>query len=181
MEKLRLIAVALILLLMAYVALSPAVAYAPVPRLMLFFLSSAAVAVFLGAEASTRLKLKLPGFVLLTGGTGALALAILFVLHQFLKPELQVAIFDVYDERGRPVNVELDHAVELRTIPTNLPGFFIAQRNQLVVVFPELVVEQTLSVRPTTDSPAYEGIVTYAGTRQARLRLGTHLKRDTRK
>lgn len=111
-----------------------------------------------------------------TGGTAALAMGLLWFLTNTLRPELQVAIYDVYDEEGHEVNVELPRVVEIREIPTNRPGFFIARRNQLVVIFPELVSEQALKIRKTTDTPFYEGKVSYAGTRKASLKLGTDLK-----
>lgn len=160
---------------MSYVALSPTTSYAPVPRIILFLLTSAGISILLGAEAATRFELKLRGFIFVTAGTAALAMFILWLATSAIKPELQVAIYDVYDEQGREVNMELDRLVELREMPTNRPGFFIARRNQLVVVFPEVVSEQTLRIRKTTDTPFYSGKISYAGTRKASLKLGTDL------
>jgi hypothetical protein len=175
MNILRIVSVAVILGLMAYVAISPAATYAPVPRLMLFMLASSAIAIFLGAEASTRLRLKLPGFALVTAGTAALGFAFLFYLTHALKPDLQVAIYQIQDETGRDLRVDVAGAVQLYEIPTGRPGFFIAQGHHLVITFPELVPEQTIRIRKTTDGEYYRGKVSYAGTRQMSLRLGTDL------
>ena len=175
MNRLRVVGVAAIFLLMAYVALVPTATYAPVPRLMLFALASAAIAIFLGAEASTRFSFKLPGFVFITTGTAALALFVLWFLNNALKPDLQVAIYQVEDENGRELRVDMPDSVQLHEVPTGRPGFFVAQRNYLVVTFPELVPEQTIRIRKTTDGEYYRGKVTYAGARRATLRLGSDL------
>lgn len=173
---LRAFGVAGILILMVYVVLSPAVVYGPVPRLILFMLASAAVAIFLGAEATTRLNLKWKGFAFATVGTAALAFALLWFLNSALKPDLQVAIYQILDESGGDVRVDLAGSVELRE-PTGRPGFFVAQGSNLVVIFAELVPEQEIRVRKTTDGPYYKGTVSYAGNRRTSLRLGTDLKK----
>jgi hypothetical protein len=177
MDKLRIVAVGAILILMGYVVLSPGTAYAPVPRLILFTLSSAAVAIFLGAEATTRLKLEWKGFAFVTAGVAALGFALLWFMTNAVKPELQVAIYQVVDENGRDVRVDVDGAVRLTEIPSGRPGFFLAHGSQLVITFPELVPEQNIQIRKTTDGPYYVGTVTYAGARKASLKLGTDLKK----
>src|SRR5688572_19529305 len=105
MKVLRMAAVSVILLLMIYIVLAPHVTYAPLPRLMLFLLASSAIAIFLGAEASTKFKLQLPGFLFVTAGTTALAVFLLWFLNNTLKPDLQVAIYQVQDEDGRDLRV----------------------------------------------------------------------------
>jgi hypothetical protein len=177
MNTLRIVAVAAILLLMAFVALSPTMTYAPVPRLMLFMLASGALAIFLGAEASTRLELKLPGFALVTAGTAALAFGLLWFLTNTLKPELQVAIYQIRDEAGQDVRVDFNGSVQVNEVPSGRPGFFLSQGNYLVVLFPELVPEEVIRIRKTTDGPYYQGKVSYAGNRQMVLKLGTDLKK----
>lgn len=177
MNGVRIGAVIAILLLMIYVVLSPMVAYGAVPRAILFLLSSASIAILLGAEVSTRFRLKGPGFIFVTTGTAALAFGLFLYLNSIIKPDLQVVIYDVYDEAGRAVNIEVESLVELRELPTNRSGLFFARRNQLVVVFPELVVQQVLRIRETTDTPFYAGKISYAGTRKASLKFGTDLTR----
>jgi hypothetical protein len=176
MDRIRLGGIVAILVLMIYVVLNPSISFAPVPRLVLFLLASVGMAILVGAEASTKFQFGWKGFAFAATGTAALAMGILWFLSSSLKPELQVMIFDVYDEQDREVNVEIERAVELRERPTNRPGFFIARRNQLVVVFPELVSEQTVRIRKATDMPFYEGTVSYAGSRKSSLKLGTDLK-----
>lgn len=178
MDRLRIIGVGAILLLMIYVVLSPGMSYAVVPRLILFLLSAAAIAIFLGAEATTRLKLEWKGFAFVTAGVAALGFALFWFLTNAIKPELQVAIYQVVDEDGRDLRVDLADAVRLAEIPSGRPGFFIAQGNQLVVTFPELVSEQELRIRKTTDGAYYSGRVSYAGSRKMSLKLGTDLKQQ---
>src|SRR5207248_4166398 len=119
--------------------LVPNATFAPVPRLMLFFLSSAGVSILLGAEASTKFRMKLPGFFIVTTSTAALAFGFLMYLTSAIKPELQVAIYDVFDEDGKEAMIDWDGAIELREVSSGRPGFFVAKRNRLVVTFPELV------------------------------------------
>lgn len=177
MNKLRVVAVSAILILMVWVVLSPGTAYAPVPRITLFTLSSAAIAIFLGAEATTRLKLEWKGFAFVTAGVAALGFMLLLFMTSTVKPELQVAIYQVVDENGGDLRVDLDGAVRLTEIPSGRPGFFLAQGSQLVITYPELVPEQKIQIRKTTDGPYYMGTVTYAGTRKTSLKLGTDLKK----
>jgi hypothetical protein len=176
MNALRIAGVAGILLLMAYVVFFPNVTYAPVPRLMLFLLASAAIATFVGAEASTKLDLKLPGFVFVTAGTAGLAVAIFWLLSSMLKPELQVAIYQIQDEEGKDLRVDIPGLVQLNE-PSGRPSFFVAQGNYLVVTFPELVPEQSIRIRKTTDGDYYNGTVSYAGAHRALLKLGTDLRK----
>ena len=61
----------LILLVGLYVALSPSLVYAPVPKVILFCLVSFLPAILFGAEASSQFKLGLPGFVFATTGAAA--------------------------------------------------------------------------------------------------------------
>jgi hypothetical protein len=175
MNALRIGGVFAILLLMVYVVLSPTTTYAPAPRLMLFLLSSAAIAIFLGAEASTRFKLTFPGFVFTAAGTTALAGFLLWYLNNALKPDLQVAIYQVEDEKGHDLRVDVAGSVQLHEIPSGRPGFFVAQGNYLVVTFPELVPEQSIRIRKTTDGEYYRGTITYAGARRSSLKLGSDL------
>jgi hypothetical protein len=177
MDKLRVAAVAAILLLMAFIALTPTVTYAPVPRLVLFTLASSAIAIFLGAEASTKLELRFPGFALITAGTAALAFGLLWYLNSTLKPDLQVAIYQVQDETGNDVRVDYDGLVQINEIPSGRPAFFVAKGNYLVVLFPELVPEEFVKIRQTTDGAFYRGKVSYAGNRQMILKLGADLKK----
>jgi hypothetical protein len=177
MNMLRTIGVGAILILMIYVVLVPNVTYAPLPRLMLFLLAASAIAIFLGAEAGTRFKLELPGFLFVAVGTTAVAVFLLWFLNNALKPELQVAIYQVQDEDGRDLRVDFADAVQLSEVPSGRPGFFVAQRNYLVVTFPELVPEQIIRIRRTTDGEFYTGKLSYAGTRQTFLRLGSDLRK----
>lgn len=176
MDKLRTGALTAILVLMIYVVLNPGTTYAPVPRLTLFLLSSMVVAVFVGAEATTKFQMKLPGFVFVTTGTAALMVFVLWFLTNAIKPELQIAIYDVFDEGGNELNMDWDGALELREIPSGRPGFFMTKNNRIMITFPELVSEQRVRIRKTSTGVFYQGTISYAGARQIELKLGTDLK-----
>ena len=177
MEKVKVAAVVGIFLLMGYVVLSPNVVYAPVPRLMLYFLSSAAIAVFLGAEAATKFELKVPGMIFVTGGTVAAAFFLLWFGTNYVKPDQQVAVFQVFDENGREVRLDWgDEAVKLSPTASGLTGTLVVSGNMMVLIFPEQVVEQDVRVMKTSDGHPYVGKLTYAGSRKSMLKLGTDLK-----
>jgi hypothetical protein len=175
-QRLRMVAIALILLVLVYVVLSPGVVYAPVPKVILFLLSSVFVAVLVGAEATTKFRLQLPGFLFVTGGTGALILGILYGLVQVTKPDKQVVVFEVVDGSGEKVNLGIYGAFELERHPSGLQPTVFVNGNAVVLIFPEQVVEQAVVVRTSSGGHAYRGIVSYAKPPAGPLRLSKELK-----
>src|SRR5437879_1660646 len=102
----RIGAIIIILFLGLYVALSPSVVYAPTPRVVLFLLIALLPAILFGAEATSALRLEWPGFLLSTTGAAAVCLGLLWVLNHLAKPEEQIAVYYVVDEKNRPVPLE---------------------------------------------------------------------------
>jgi hypothetical protein len=176
MEKVRIFGVAGILLLMGYVALWPNVGYAPVPRAMLFLLASFAVAAFLGGEAQARLKMKLPGFLFVAGGSAAVAFAALFFLTSYFKPEYQIAAYSVFDESGKEVDLDWEGALTLLPNASGVAATPFVRANTFVLIFPEQVTEQLIRLKKTSDGKTYTGALRYAGTRRAILNLGQDLQ-----
>jgi hypothetical protein len=176
LETVRILMVIAILGLGLFVALSPRVVYAPQPRVVLYLLLSLLVSVLMGAEAVARLQLQLPGFVFVSGGATAVCFGMFWVLNHFSKPEEKVAVFYIDDEKGEPVNLEWDGAIEVRLTAQGLQATKFVSRNALVLIFPEQVGEAEIRVRKTSDGKRYTGTVSYAGTRRVTLRLGDQLK-----
>lgn len=160
-----------------YVALSPGVVYAPVPRVVLFALISLLPAVLFGAEAASRFQLKFGGFVFATAGAAAVSLGTLMLLTYLSKPQQQIAVFHVFDENGTPVNnLDRSGAVE---VPVTSQGISITrfiEGNTVVLIFPEQVGECDLRIKPLSMGKTYSGKVRYSGNRESELRLGTHLR-----
>jgi len=173
----RIIVVLAALALGIYVALSPGIVYAPVPRVILFLLVSLLPAVLFGAEAASRFELKIPGFVFATAGAAAVSLGILVTLHHLSKPQQQIAVFHILDEEGQPVtNLDRQGAVQ---VPLTNEGISITpfvDGNTIVLIFPEQVGECEIRVRPISMGKTYSGKVSYSGNRESALRLGTHLR-----
>lgn len=173
-EQVRNVAAVLILLLGLYVALFPNVAYAPVPRTVLYLLVSLLPAVLLASEASARFEMKLPGFLFTCGGTLAFVLGCLLLLTYLSKPEHQIAVFDIKDARGNRV-IGLD---EKGSVQVDLSGSLtvttIVDESRIAMIFPEQVAETTLRIQ-LPGGPPYEGKVGYAGTRVSALVLGKDL------
>ena len=177
MEYVKIIAAIGIFVLMGYIVLSPNVVYAPVPRLMLYFLSSSAIAVFLGAEAATRFQLKAPGMLFIAGGTVATMFLLLWFGTNYVKPEQQVAVYQIVDESGFDVRIDWgDEAVKLSPTPNGLTATLVVSGNTMVLIFPEQVTEQDIRVLKTSDGHPYSGKVTYTGSRRSILTLGSELK-----
>lgn len=175
-QHLRIVAAAVILCLLLLVALSPGLVYAPVPRVVLFLLSSVFLAALIGAEASSRFRLELPGFLFVTGGASALALGTLVLATNLSKPDRQIVVFEVVDERGEKVNLGVFGALEMQRHPSGLQPTYFVSGNSVVLIFPEQVVEQTILVRTTSTGRAYKGVVSYAKPPAAPLRLTEDLK-----
>jgi hypothetical protein len=176
MEVVRIIMAISILVVAVVVALQPRVVYAPQPRVVLYFLMSVLVATLLGAEATAQLQLKLPGFCLVSSGAAAVCFGMLWLLNHLSKPEEKIAVFSVEDEHGMPVNLELDQALDVALTPTGLQVTKFVTGDTVILIFPEQVGEAELRVRKTANGPRYTGMVSYAGSRSTKLRLGRDLR-----
>ena len=176
MKSLRMIVIVLILALGIYVALSPAIVYAPTPRIVLYFLICFLPSLLLGAEASSRFKLKLPGFAFTTAGACAVCFGALILITNLSKPEEKIAVFQVYDESNEPVALDWSGAL---TVPVTSGGLSVTKfidGNTVILVFPEQVGKAEIRIKKSYSSPTYTGEVTYAGSRTAKLTLGKDLK-----
>jgi len=173
---LRIICTLTVLGLMVYVVLSPTLVYAPAPKVILFFLAASFLAIITGAEATAKFELKLPGFVAVTTGTAAICLTTLLTLVHFAKPEQQIAVYNVIDENNRPVNLNWDGAIALSPSQTGLVANLFVKGNTLILIFPEQLGEQEVSIKKTSDGKPYVGILSYAGSRSTRRKLGEDLK-----
>jgi len=181
MEVVKIVMVFAILGVAVFVVLSPRVVYAPQPRVVLFFLMSIFVAILLGSEVTAQLKLELPGFCLVSSGAAAVCFGMLWLLNHLSKPEVRIAVFSVYDEEGKKVDVQWKGALEVEV--TN-PGITVTKAiagfNTVVLIFPEQVEQAEIQVRKTAKGGQYAGKVSYAGGMSGKLRLGQELKAPAR-
>lgn len=167
----------LILLLGLYVALSPSVIYAPVPKIVLLCLISFLPAILFGAEAAAKFDLKLPGFAFTTAGAAAISLGTLLLLSYLTKPEQQIAVYRIVDQQRQPVlGLDRDGAVKVQLSNQALVVTKLIDENNVVLIFPEQVGEVDMLVKPVLTGPTYFGKVSYAGTRESELMLGRDLK-----
>lgn len=175
----RLGIVALILLLGIYVALSPNIVYAPVPKVVLFCLISFLPAILFGAEAAAKFDLKLPGFAFTTAGAAAISLGTLLLMSNLAKPEQQIAVFRIVNDQNQPVlGLDRDGAVQVQLSNQALAVTRFIDGNNVVLIFPEQVGEVDLLVKPLLMGPTYSGKVSYGGNRQSQLVLGRDLKKN---
>jgi hypothetical protein len=174
-RTLRTVTSLLILLLGLYVALKPAVVYAPTPKVILYFLISLVPAILFGVEAVTRFELRLPAFAFVTGGAFAACLGTLLVLTLLSKPDKQITVFQVVDEGGRPMPIDSPGAVHVPLTPKGDAVPHFVDQNTIVFIFPEEVGEAELQVWKDSGEDPYVGNVTYAGSTRSTLRLGKQL------
>lgn len=161
------------------VALSPNVAYAPVPRIILYSLVALLPAILLGTEAASRLELRLPGIVFLATGSIAVFFFGLVVLTKYSKPEQQIAVFYIVDNQHQPIpNLDREGAIEVALTREGLSITKFLDGNALVLIFPEQVSTARVMVRPVSFGPTYSGEVTYTGNRQEYLVLDQDLTKD---
>lgn len=176
MEVFHIVMASVVLALAVYVAMFPRVVYAPVPRTVLFFLLSVLAAVTFGSEVASKFELELPGFCFVTGGAAAVSFGMLGFLTHLTKPAEKIAVFHVDDEANNPVDLEVPGAIEIRLGPSAVQVTKFADKNTLVLIFPEQVEEAELRVKKTNLDPPYIGRVGYAGSRRTTLTLGVDLK-----
>lgn len=171
------IAVALGTLLLAiFVALSPRTEYALVPKVVLFLLVALLPALLFAAEATAQFNLNLGWFVASASGAAALALITLVLLTHLAKPEQQIAVFEIVDERDQPIaGLDRNDAVSI-PLPSNAtPAEHFIRDNSVLVVFPEQTPTVDLLIRPIAHGTVYRGSISYAGYRRTRLVLGRDL------
>jgi hypothetical protein len=170
---LRIVVAAAVLLLGIFVALSPAVVYAPTPRVVLYLLIACLPAVLLAAEATAKFQMRLPGFVATAGGAAALLLIVLVLLTYLSKPEEKIAVYQIVDQQRQPI-MGLDRTGAVKVPPT-VSGLSVTKYvdgNVITLIFPEQVGECELQIQPVSTGPVYSAVVHYAGSRQAKLIVG---------
>lgn len=176
MKVIKIVAIAMILGVGIYVAVSPSLVYAPTPRIVLFFLVSFLPGLLLGAEAASRFEMRLPGFAFTTAGACAVCFGALFLLAYLSQPEEKIAVFQVYDERNNPVLLDWSGALEVPVTSQGLTVTRFVEGNNLILVFPEQVGSVELRIKKALSGSTYSGTVGYSGSRTSKLMLGAQLK-----
>ena len=180
LDWVRTIIILLILLLGFYVALSPGVVYAPTPKVVLYLLMSLLPAILFGAEAVSKFKLQLRGFIFTTTGAFAACLGLLVLLTYLSKPEEMIAVYQVLDENRQPVSLDWEGALQVSVTERGLTITKFVEGNTMVLIFPEQVGQAEVQVKRSPSGSIYSGQVSYAGSRTSKLYLGEQLKVDRR-
>lgn len=176
MTAVKVVSVFLILGLGLFVALSPTVVYAPTPKVILFFLISFLPSLLFGAEATSRFKLRLPGFAFTTAGACAVCLGAMLLLNHLSKPEEKIAVYKVYDESNEPVALDWQGAFEVMVTAQGLSVTKFIEGHTAVLIFPEQVGSVEVRIKKAPIGPTYSGSIGYAGNRTSNLVLGQELR-----
>ncbi|MCB2206208.1 hypothetical protein KQI65_15805 [bacterium] len=158
-----------------YVSLSPTIVYAPTSRVVLFLLIAILPAILFGAEAASRFKMELKGFLFTTTGSFAACLGLLFLLNYLAKPEEAIAVYNIFDKNGQEIAIDWDGAIEIDLTERGLAVTKFVEENTVILVFPEQVGRVQVAIRRALQDQPYIGYLTYAGSRTARLVLGEDL------
>lgn len=165
-----------ILALLVFIAVSPGITYAPVPRVVIFLLASIFPALLISTTAATKFQLKAGGLLFVTTGASAFFMGVLVLLAHLAKPELQVVQFEVVDKAGERVNMAPYYALTIHANPSGLSVTHFIKGSSVIFVFPEQLVEQRVGVKLSSDGPTYNGVVSYAKRPEGPLQIGKHLK-----
>ena len=153
-----------ILALAFFVALNPNVAYAPTPRVILFFLMSILPAILFAGELQAKFNFSVGKFVAAGSGVFAAMMIILFVLDHLTKVELPITIYNVLraeNKKTYPIdgpgvtNVESDGQGRTATVFT--------KGNQLLVIFHKDSPTAYIKVR-SSDGEMQDVTVQYSGS-----------------
>lgn len=180
LTKLKVVAIIVVLALGLYVAFSPTLVYAPVPRIVLFFLICLLPAILLGAEASSQFRLELRGFLFTTAGACAVFFGALVLLNYLSKPGEKIVVYQIVDEDRRPVPLNFPGALQVDVTGQAMTVTKFIDNNTLILVFPEQVSAVDISVRKDSFGPVYSGSVTYSGVKSYKLVLGKDLTTNTK-
>lgn len=158
----------------------PGFSYPPVTRNVLYLLVSIPVGILLGSTSSAILKLTDGKTALTLVGSYVLVLVTFYVLVKNSAPEEQMAAFEVVDQNGAPITLEGHDQVRFGLGMNAIQTTPCIKGNQLLVVFPEQLVEIPLTVEhPPGSRIFYKGKIGYTGTRTYTIKLGKQLIEET--
>ena len=154
----------------------PGLVLAPAPRVTLYFILSVAPAYLLAKNVQAQLELKMGPMMAVLGGSFAAFVTLLFVLTHLTKPEVQIAVYNVFakeDGVEMEVNLEGKDVVQVLRSGSGANVDSYVDGNTLILIFPEQVSEAEVQIRWPVSGPVYTEKLTYAGTRSSRLVLKT--------
>lgn len=177
MNSVRIIVAVAVLCLGLYVAIAPAIGYSPQQRAALYLLMALLPAILFASEATAKFEMKLPGFAATAAGSAAFLLIVLMLLTWEFKPDLQIAVFHLYDQYDHELaGLERDGAVKLVSeSPAEVTKYISG--NTLVVIFPEQIPTCELRVQPVLNmDKVYTRMISYTGARHTKLLLEKDLR-----
>ncbi len=149
MPKLKTISGAAILILALIVALNPNVAYAPTPRVILYFLMSVFPAIIFAGELQAKFEFTVGKFVAAGSGVFAAMLILLLTLDYLTKVELPVTVYEVVraDDNTKPYAIDGPGAVMVESDSKGRSATVFTKANQLLVIFHKESPKAYLKIR----------------------------------
>jgi hypothetical protein len=131
----------------AFVALSPSVGYAPVPRVVLFFVLAFLFTLVSVGELDARFEMKLPGFLFSSTGVLAAMCGLLLLLNHLAAPEVQATRFTlrykgIHQLALQPKMIEVKGVQGFGHVPHFVDG------EDLFVIYPQGVTSAEVRINP---------------------------------
>lgn len=148
-----------------FVALNPSIGYAPVPRVVLFFLLAILFTLLFVGELDARFEMKLPGFIFSSTGVLAAMCGLLLLLNHLATPEVQATRFTLRYQGVTTLRFtsEMIRVKAGQGVSGTIPYFFSGE--DLYVIYPPGVSTAEISVNPT-GGRWFRKELGYAGNRQ---------------
>jgi hypothetical protein len=159
------------------VALNPSIGYAPVPRVVLFFLLAVLFTLLFVGELDARFEMKLPGFIFSSTGVLAAMCGLLVLLNHLAAPEVQATRFTLRHTEIPTLHFtsEMIKVKAGQGVNASMPYFFSGE--DLYVIFPPGVNTAEISVNPTGDG-WFRKELGYAGNRQVFYQIDKEFTRQ---
>lgn len=161
---------AVLVLMLVYVALRPGVSYAPVQRTVLFAVLAVAIGISLGSSiANSEIKLNLGWMVATYAGAPAVVFGLIILLTKLSAPDRQIALYHVLNPQNEKYNAISEFGDQVISVETDHGGISTrplveVDGNAFALVFPEQVPTLRVGIRfPPATGKWYYKTLTYTG------------------
>ena len=164
LTKLRPWLVAAAFIVAIYVAVNPAIGYAPVPRVILFFVMAILFTLIFVGELDARFEMKVPGFIFSCTGALAAACGLLLLLNHLAASEVQATRFTLRHTKAPELKLDA-RMVKVKALQGVSSVPYFVDGEDVYVIYPQGVTNAELRVNAFGDAWVRKEL-SYAGNRQ---------------
>jgi hypothetical protein len=159
-------ALAVSLAIALYVSLATDVVFHPTRRVVVFALVALIPTILFSERMTAQFKMEIYGFLITATGVMGGFLGILFLLDWLSKPEEQIAIYTLVDEKGNDL---VPFETQVTAKDANLDPTVVREGARLAIVFPSQSPHVRLRVTLPGEDRTYEAQLSYLGARKTML------------